>query len=86
MVLAATVEFIHTATLLHDDIIDEATTRRGRRSVNSRWGNDVTVLLGDFLYTKSMAMALSQDNLPILRLLSDVTLRMIEGRDPRDRA
>jgi octaprenyl-diphosphate synthase len=77
--LAATVEFIHAATLLHDDIIDEATTRRGRRSVNSRWGNDMTVLLGDFLYTKSMAMALSQDNLPILRLLSDVTLRMIEG-------
>ncbi len=79
VVLAATVEFIHAATLLHDDIIDEATTRRGRRSVNSRWGNDITVLLGDFLYTKSMAMALSQDNLPILRLLSDVTLRMIEG-------
>ena len=79
IVLAATVEFIHAATLLHDDIIDEATVRRGRRSVNSRWGNDVTVLLGDFLYTKSMAMALSQDNLPILRLLSDVTLRMIEG-------
>jgi octaprenyl-diphosphate synthase len=79
VVLAATVEFIHAATLLHDDIIDEATVRRGRRSVNSRWGNDVTVLLGDFLYTKSMAMALSQDNLPILRLLSDVTLHMIEG-------
>jgi octaprenyl-diphosphate synthase len=77
--LASTVEFIHTASLLHDDIIDEATTRRGRSSVNSRWGNDVTVLLGDFLYTKSMAMALSQDNLRILRLLSDVTLRLIEG-------
>jgi octaprenyl-diphosphate synthase len=77
--LASVVEFIHTATLLHDDIIDEAKVRRGRRSVNSRWGNDITVLLGDFLYTKSMAMALSQDNLPILRLLSDVTLRMIEG-------
>jgi len=79
ILLASVVEFIHTATLLHDDIIDEATVRRGRRSVNSRWGNDTTVLLGDFLYTKSMAMALSQDNLPILRLLSDVTLRMIEG-------
>ena len=79
ILLASVVEFIHTATLLHDDIIDEATVRRGRRSVNSRWGNDITVLLGDFLYTKSMAMALSQDNLPILRLLSDVTLRMIEG-------
>jgi octaprenyl-diphosphate synthase len=79
ILLASVVEFIHTATLLHDDIIDEATTRRGRRSVNSRWGNDVTVLLGDFLYTKSMSMALSQDNLKILRLLSEVTLRMIEG-------
>jgi octaprenyl-diphosphate synthase len=79
ILLASVVEFIHTATLLHDDIIDEATVRRGRSSVNSRWGNDVTVLLGDFLYTKSMGMALSQDNLKILRLLSDVTLRMIEG-------
>jgi len=79
ILLASVVEFIHTATLLHDDIIDEATVRRGRRSVNSRWGNDVTVLLGDFLYTKSMSMALSQDNLKVLRLLSDVTLRMIEG-------
>jgi octaprenyl-diphosphate synthase len=79
-VLAGVVEFIHTATLLHDDIIDQATVRRGRRSVNSRWGNDITVLLGDFLYTKAMSMALSQDNLPILRLLSDVTLRMIEGQ------
>jgi octaprenyl-diphosphate synthase len=79
IVLAGVVEFIHTATLLHDDIIDQATVRRGRRSVNSRWGNDVTVLAGDFLYTKSMAMALSQDNLEILRVLSDVTLRMTEG-------
>jgi len=79
ILLASVVEFIHTATLLHDDIIDQATVRRGRRSVNSRWGNDITVLAGDFLYTKSMSMALSQDNLRILRLLSDVTLRMIEG-------
>ena len=79
-VLASVVEFIHTATLLHDDIIDQATVRRGRRSVNSRWGNDITVLLGDFLYTKAMSMALSRDNLRILRLLSDVTLRMIEGQ------
>jgi len=79
ILLASVVEFIHTATLLHDDIIDEATVRRGRRSVNSRWGNDLTVLLGDYLYTKSMAMALSQDNLRILRLLSEVTMRMIEG-------
>jgi octaprenyl-diphosphate synthase len=80
VLLAGVVEFIHSATLLHDDIIDGATVRRGRRSVNSRWGNDITVLLGDFLYTKAMSMALSQDNLRVLRLLSDVTLRMIEGQ------
>ena len=80
ILLAGVVEFIHSATLLHDDIIDGATVRRGRRSVNSRWGNDITVLLGDFLYTKAMSMALSQDNLRILRLLSDVTLRMTEGQ------
>lgn len=78
--LAAVVEYIHTATLLHDDVIDSAATRRGRTSANSRWGNPTTVLIGDFLYTKSMAMALTQDNLGILRILSDVTLRMIEGQ------
>ena len=78
--LGAVVEYIHTATLLHDDVIDEAATRRGRKSANSHWGNKTTVLIGDFLYTKSMAMALTQENLVILRLLSDVTLRMIEGQ------
>jgi octaprenyl-diphosphate synthase len=76
---AAVVEFIHTATLVHDDIIDDADVRRGRKAVHSQWGNDVTVLAGDFLYIKSMAMALSQDTLDIVRLLCDVTLRMIEG-------
>lgn len=77
--LAAVVEFIHTATLVHDDIVDEAEVRRGRLSVHSRWGNDITVLLGDYLYIKSMAMALTQDSLDVIRLLCDVTLRMIEG-------
>ncbi|MEW6319891.1 MAG: polyprenyl synthetase family protein [Acidobacteriota bacterium] len=76
---AAVVEFIHTATLVHDDIVDQADTRRGRTSVHSRWGSDVTVLAGDFLYIKSMAMALTQDSLDVVRLLCDVTLRMIEG-------
>jgi octaprenyl-diphosphate synthase len=76
---AAVVEFIHTATLVHDDIIDDADLRRGQKSVHSRWGNDVTVLAGDFLYIKSMAMALTQDSLEVVRLLCDVTLRMIEG-------
>jgi len=73
------VEFIHTATLVHDDIIDDAELRRGRQAVHSRWGNDVTVLLGDFLYIKSMSLALTQDRLDIIRLLCEVTLRMIEG-------
>lgn len=76
---AAVVEFIHTATLVHDDIIDESELRRGRMAVHSRWGNDVTVLLGDYLYIKSMALALSHDHLDIVRVLCDVTLRMIEG-------
>jgi octaprenyl-diphosphate synthase len=76
---AAVVEFIHTATLVHDDIIDDSDLRRGRLAVHSRWGNDITVLLGDYLYIKSMALALTQDSLDIIRLLCDVTLKMIEG-------
>ena len=76
---AAVVEFIHTATLVHDDIIDDADLRRGRLAVHSRWGNDITVLLGDYLYIKSMALALTHDTLEIVRLLCDVTLKMIEG-------
>jgi len=76
---ASVVEFIHTATLVHDDMIDDAVIRRGRESVHSRWGNDVTVLLGDYLYIKSMGMALTVDSLELVRLLCDVTLRMIEG-------
>ncbi len=76
---AAVVEFIHTATLVHDDIIDDSDLRRGRLAVHSRWGNDITVLLGDYLYIKSMALALTHDTLDIVRVLCDVTLKMIEG-------
>jgi octaprenyl-diphosphate synthase len=76
---AAVVEFIHTATLVHDDIIDDSDLRRGRVAVHSRWGNDITVLLGDYLYIKSMALALTHDALDIVRVLCDVTLKMIEG-------
>ena len=76
---AAVVEFVHTATLVHDDIIDDSDMRRGRLAVHSQWGNDVSVLLGDYLYIKSMALALTHDELEIIRLLCDVTLRMIEG-------
>jgi octaprenyl-diphosphate synthase len=76
---ASVIEFIHTATLVHDDIIDDAEMRRGRDAVHTRWGNHVTVLFGDFLYLKSMSLALSQDSLEIIRLLCDVTLRIVEG-------
>jgi octaprenyl-diphosphate synthase len=76
---ASVLEFIHTATLVHDDIIDESQLRRGREAVHTRWGNHVTVLFGDFLYLKSMSLALTQDDLTIIRLLCDVTLRIVEG-------
>jgi len=76
---ASVLEFIHTATLVHDDIIDESQLRRGREAVHTRWGNHVTVLFGDFLYLKSMSLALTQDDLAIIRLLCDVTLRIVEG-------
>ena len=76
---ASVIEFIHTATLVHDDMIDDSVIRRGRQAVHSRWGNDITVLLGDYLYIKSMGMALTVDSLELVRLLCDVTLRMIEG-------
>ncbi|MBI2221466.1 MAG: polyprenyl synthetase family protein [Acidobacteria bacterium] len=76
---ASVVEAIHSATLIHDDIVDEAELRRGRVSVHSRWGSDVTVLVGDYLYINAMALALTVDSLELVRLLCDVTLRMIEG-------
>jgi octaprenyl-diphosphate synthase len=76
---ASVIEFIHTATLVHDDIIDESELRRGRDAVHTRWGNHVTVLFGDFLYLKSMSLALTHERLEIIRLLCDVTLRIVEG-------
>jgi len=79
VLFAAIMEFVHTATLIHDDIIDEATQRRGRASLNFKWGNSLTVLMGDYLYTKAMSLALTRENMQILRLISDITLRMLEG-------
>lgn len=76
---AALIEMVHTATLVHDDIIDHASLRRGRASANSRWGNQLTVLLGDWLYTRSMEIALEVDDLDIMRVLSRATIEMIEG-------
>jgi octaprenyl-diphosphate synthase len=77
--LAAVVEFIHTATLVHDDIIDEADTRRGRSSVNNKWGNQITVLVGDWLYMQSFVLALQQRSFEILDILIDLTQKMVEG-------
>jgi octaprenyl-diphosphate synthase len=79
VLFAAILEFVHTATLIHDDIIDEATQRRGQVSSNQRWGNSLTVLMGDYLYTKAMSLALTREHMQILRLISDITLRMLEG-------
>ncbi|MFN7940913.1 MAG: polyprenyl synthetase family protein [Thermoanaerobaculia bacterium] len=76
---AAVVEYIHTATLIHDDIIDHAALRRGQRTPNELWGNSLTVLLGDWLYTKAMKMALAWDNQPVIDRLCGATLRMTEG-------
>jgi octaprenyl-diphosphate synthase len=76
---AAVVEMIHTATLVHDDIIDHADVRRGRATANDRWGNQLTVLLGDWLYIRSMEIALELGDLAALRLLSRATVEMVEG-------
>jgi octaprenyl-diphosphate synthase len=77
--LAAVVEFIHNATLVHDDVIDAADTRRGRPSANSHWGNSMTVLAGDWLYMQSFAVALAERNLDVLNTLIDITQKMVEG-------
>ncbi|HXU45198.1 MAG TPA: polyprenyl synthetase family protein [Thermoanaerobaculia bacterium] len=76
---ASVVEFIHTATLIHDDIIDHATLRRGQRTLNHLWGNNQTVLLGDWIYTTAMRMALSHGHLEVVKRLCDATLKMTEG-------
>ncbi len=82
----AVFEFIHTATLVHDDVIDEADYRRGRRSIHSHWGNTLTILMGDYLYIRSLAMALTGEDMGMLNLISDITLKMIEGELMQTRA
>ena len=81
----AVVEFIHSATLIHDDIIDESNLRRGRPTANHRWGNQVTVLVGDWLYTRSMSLCLEFGDVEIMRLLTAATLQMTEGEIMADR-
>jgi octaprenyl-diphosphate synthase len=77
--LAAVVELIHTATLVHDDVIDEARTRRGKPSANVVWGNQTTVLAGDWLYMQAFQIALRLRNLEILDLLITLTQQMVDG-------
>jgi octaprenyl-diphosphate synthase len=77
--LGAVVELIHSATLIHDDVIDGANTRRGRPSANARWGNHMSVLAGDWLYMQSFEMALRERNFAILDILIELTQSMVEG-------
>ena len=76
---SALVEIIHTASLIHDDIVDNSPLRRGRDTVHAKWGPNITVLLGDFLYIQSIALALKTKNHAIIDILADVTAQMVEG-------
>src|SRR6266581_8674951 len=77
--LGAVVEIIHTATLVHDDIIDEAKTRRGRPAANTRWGNSKCVLAGDWLYMQAFKIAVQERNFKVLDGLIELTQQMVEG-------
>ena len=77
--LAAVVEFIHTATLLHDDVVDGSNMRRSRETANAVWGNEASVLVGDFLYSRAFEMMVDLDNMRIMDILSHATNRIAEG-------
>ncbi|MGH1373262.1 MAG: polyprenyl synthetase family protein [Cellvibrionaceae bacterium] len=77
--LAAIIEFIHTATLLHDDVVDISSMRRGRLTANAKWGNAPSVLVGDFLYSRAFQMMVAIRNMDIMQLLSDTTNTISEG-------
>jgi octaprenyl-diphosphate synthase len=77
--LAAIVEFIHTSTLLHDDVVDESDLRRGRKTANALWGNAASVLVGDFLYSRSFQLMVELDRMEVMRILADTTNRIAEG-------
>ena len=77
--LAAVVEFIHTATLLHDDVVDESALRRGRDTANAMFGNAASVLVGDFLYSRAFQMMVEVDSMQVMRVLSDATNIIAEG-------
>ncbi len=77
--LAAVIEFLHTATLLHDDVVDTSDLRRGRSTANARWGNAPSVLVGDFLYARAFEMMVELKSLPIMEVLSHATAVIAEG-------
>ena len=77
--LAATVEFMHTATLLHDDVVDESEMRRGKLSARMLWGNEASVLVGDFLYSRAFQMMVSVNRMRVLQVLADATNTIAEG-------
>ena len=77
--LAAVVEFIHTATLLHDDVVDESSMRRGRQTANALFGNAASVLVGDFLYSRAFQMMVGLNNMRVMQILSDATNVIAEG-------
>src|SRR5690606_30918042 len=77
--LAAIIEFIHTSTLLHDDVVDDSDLRRGRSTANALWGNAPSVLVGDFLYSRSFQLMVELDDMAVMRLLADTTNRIAEG-------
>lgn len=77
--LAAVVEFIHTATLLHDDVVDESDLRRGRKTANAVWGNAASVLVGDFLYSRSFQLMVELGRMDVQQILADTTNTIAEG-------
>ncbi len=77
--LAAIIEFIHTATLLHDDVVDSSSMRRGQKTANEVWGNEAAVLVGDFLYSRSFEMMVETDNMEVMRILARTTNAVAEG-------
>lgn len=77
--LAAIIEFIHTATLLHDDVVDESDLRRGRKTANALWGNAPSVLVGDFLYSRAFQLMIELDSMSIQKRLADTTNQIAEG-------
>ena len=79
VLLAAVIEFIHTATLLHDDVVDESDLRRGRATANARFGNSASVLVGDFVYSRSFQMMVDAGSIRVMRILADATNRIAEG-------